>query len=93
MDIDNTTPVDTKYKVSGGTGGAGIDPHHHFKKEETVSWPTLRAGARIQHHPTPPGPWVVCFMVGDHQVVKEVSSASERVTLVQAGAGFRAQVG
>jgi hypothetical protein len=93
MDIDNTTPVDTKYKVSGGTGGAGIDPHHHFRKEETVSWPTLRAGSRIQHHPTPPGPWVVCFMVGDHQVVKEVSSASERVTLVQAGAGFRAQVG
>jgi len=23
MDIDNTTPVDVKYKVSGGTGGAG----------------------------------------------------------------------
>ena len=23
MDIDNTTPLDTKYKVSGSTGGSG----------------------------------------------------------------------
>ena len=93
MDLDNTTPMDTKYKVSGGSGGAGIDPHHHFTPEEAAGWPTLRAGSRIHHKPTPPGPWLVCFMVGNHQVVKEVSSDSDRVTLVQAGAGFHAQIG
>jgi hypothetical protein len=92
MDIDNTTPVDTKYKVAG-SGGSGVGPHHHFKIEEAVSWPTLRAGSRIHHEPAPPGPWVVCFVVGKHQVVKEVSSASDRVTLVQAGGDFRASIG
>jgi hypothetical protein len=89
MDIDNSTPIDTKYKVAG-SGGSGVGPHHHFKIEEAASWPTLRAGARVHHEPTPPGPWVVCFVVGKHQVIKEIDSASGRVTLVQAGADFRA---
>lgn len=93
MDLDNTTPLDTKYKVSGGTGGSGVDPHHHFTAAEAETWPTLRAGSRIHHEPTPPGPWTVCFFVGSHPVVKEVTSASERVTLVQAGTSFRAQLG
>jgi len=93
MDIDNTTPLDTKYKVSGSTGGSGMGPHDHFTPEEAAGWPTLRAGSRIHHDPTPPGPWTVCFFVGRHQVVKEVVSASDRVALVQAGTSFRAQVG
>lgn len=92
MDISNSTDQDTRYKVAGGTGGSGVGPHHHFKIEEAVGWPMLRAGSRIHHEPTPPGPWVVYFVVGNHQVVKEVSSASDRVMLVQAGTNFRAQI-
>ena len=93
MDISNSTGQDTKYKVTGGTGGSGMGPHHHFRAEEAVNWPVIRAGSRIHHDPTPPGLWVVWFVVGNHQVSREVSSPSDQVTLVQAGSNFRAQAG
>ncbi|HEY0510911.1 MAG TPA: hypothetical protein VGH73_03345 [Thermoanaerobaculia bacterium] len=92
MDITNGTDQDTKWKVANSGGGSGVGPHHHFTVEEAVSWPVLRAGSRVQHHPAPPGPWVVCFVVGRHQVVQEIDSDSGQVALVQAGADFRAQM-
>jgi hypothetical protein len=92
MDITNSTGQDTKYKVAGSGDGAGTGPHHHFAMEEAASWPTLPAGSQVHHDPIPPGPWVVCFVVDNHQVVEEVDSPSGQVTLLQAGANFLARI-
>jgi hypothetical protein len=92
MEIDNGSSVDVRYKVGQAPGGPGGGPQPHFDPEDAKSWPILRAGARLHHDPTPPGPWVIYFMIGDHQVVEEVASASGQVRLLQAGASFRAHI-
>jgi hypothetical protein len=92
MDIDNGTGSDARFKIGNGSGGPGGGPRPHFNPEDAKSWQILKAGTRLHHDPTPPGPWVIYFMVGDHQVVEEISSASGQVRLLQAGASFRAHI-
>ena len=93
MEVTNGTGQDARVGIVNNTGGAGADHGHHFRPEETRNWPILRSGESLRHDPVPPGPWLICFMVGDHQVVEEVRSASGQVRLLQAGASFRAHIG
>ena len=92
MDVSNQTGSDARVGVVNNTSGAGADHGHHFRPDEARNWPLLRSGETYHHDPTPPGPWLICFMIGDHQVVEEVSSASGQVRLLQAGASFRAHI-
>ncbi|HTG33862.1 MAG TPA: hypothetical protein VLB76_13110 [Thermoanaerobaculia bacterium] len=93
MDIDNTTGQDTKYKVTG-TGGPPIGPHSHgeFRIEEAVSWPVLAAGSKVSYNPKSEGPWTVYFVVQNKGITVTVKSHSDRLTLMQQGAGFHVQI-
>lgn len=94
MDITNTTGQDTKYQVSGGGGGAPMDPHHHkeFRIEEAVSWPVLAAGAKVSYNPKSEGPWTVYFFIQGKGLVATAKSPSDRLTLMQNGSGFQVQI-
>ncbi len=90
MDVSNQTGSDARVGVVNNTGGrSGSRPPLPARRGEELAAPAVRGD--LHHDPTP-RPWLICFMVGDHQVVEEVSSASGQVRLLQAGASFRAHI-
>jgi hypothetical protein len=94
MEIINGTNQEAKVRVGGG--GAGVDFDDDYlceKQEDTSRWPLVPAGGTMRHSPLPPGPWTVCFVVNGCQVVREVRSANDKVTLAPEGSAFEVKVG
>jgi hypothetical protein len=94
MDINNSTEVDTKYKVTG-SGGSPMGGHHHpkdFPIEEAVSWPTLHAGSKVSYTPKSSGPWTIYFVIQGKGFTVTTESSEDRVTVIRSGAGFQVQV-
>jgi len=92
MDISNSTNLDTKFKVTSGEGSSRSRTSN-VAIEESVSWPTLPAGARLSVSPKSAGPWTIYFYVQGRGFTVTTESADDRLTLMQSGGGFHVQVG
>ena len=91
MDVSNDTPLDAKYKVSGG--GTPVGPHGRFiPSEETSRWPVIAAGSVVTVSVTTKGPWQVYFCVNDEGYAASSSSDNDQVHLVPTGGSFRVDI-
>jgi len=96
MDINNSTDLDTKYKVTG-SGGSPMGGHHHPKDfpieeiAESGSWPTLHAGSQISYNPKSSGPWTIYFVVQGKGFIVTTETSDGQVTLMRSGNGFHVQ--
>ena len=91
MEVENNTPFDARYKVSGG--GTPIGPHgHFFPADEATLWPVIPAGGVVSHQLKTSGPCRVYFFINGHGVIADANSDHDHVNLIPTGNAFRAEV-
>ncbi|MFY9823107.1 MAG: hypothetical protein WAM82_17120 [Thermoanaerobaculia bacterium] len=91
MDISNDTPLDAKYKVSGG--GAPVGPHgRHVPSEDTSGWPVIPANTKVNLSVTEQGPWRVHFVINDEEFIVDARADNDFIHLAPSGTTFRAEV-
>lgn len=92
MDISNDTPVDARYKVSGG--GTPVGPHggRFVPSEDTSRWPVVAANTMVNHPVTSKGPWRVYFVINGEGFIADARSDNDLVHLAPSGDTFRADV-